>query len=189
MEEEHLDGILAYHQLHMPTSNAIRYVIQSIRQLDPPPIIIAPLYGSLIRGDAVDEVIDELDNLQVGSDLLHIKSTPEQAALYLDAANEILNCAYNIFTKEKVTKKLAADDRMQKLCRIEGGKVRSLNHQRGRVLEQMVNMIVVGEHESFSSQLKSEALKAVVSRKLPPISIGRDITESMVKIPRNIFRN
>jgi DNA-binding response OmpR family regulator len=189
MEDEHLTGILAYHQLHMPTSNAIRYVLQSIRQLDPPPITIAPLYGNLIRGENVKEVIDELDNLQVGSDLLHIKTTPEQAALYLEAANEILEKAYQIFTKDKVSKKLSADDRMLKMCRIEDGRVRSLNHQRGRVLEQMINMIVIGEHESYSNQLKSEALKAVVSRKLPPISIGRDTTESMVKIPRNIFRN
>lgn len=189
MEDEHLDGILAYHQLHMPASNAIRYVLQAVRQLDPPPLMIAPLYGNLIRGDYVNEVIDHLDNLQVGSDLLHIKSTPEQAAMYLEAANEILESAYEIFTKEKVTKKLSADDRMQKLCRIEDGQVRSLNHQRGRVLEQMINMIVIGENENLSNQLKSEALKAVVSRKLPPISIGRDTTESMVKIPRNIFRN
>jgi CheY-like chemotaxis protein len=189
MEDEHLDGILAYHQLHMPASNAIRYVLQGIRQLDPPPLMIAPLYGNLIRGDYVNEVIDHLDNLQVGSDLLHIKSTPEQAAMYLEAANEILENAYEIFTKEKVTKKLSADDRMQKLCRIEDSQVRYLNHQSGRVLEQMINMIVIGENENLSNQLKSEALKAVVSRKLPPISIGRDTTESMVKIPRNIFRN
>ncbi len=189
MEDEHLDGILAYHQLHMPASNAIRYVLQAIRQLDPSPLMIAPLYGNLIRGDYVNEVIDHLDNLQVGSDLLHIKSTPEQAAMYLEAANEILESAYEIFSKEKVTKKLSADDRMQKLCRIEDSQVRHLNHQSGRVLEQMINMIVIGENESLSNQLKSEALKAVVSRKLPPISIGRDTTESMVKIPRNIFRN
>ena len=189
MEDVHLDGIFAYHQLHMPASNAIRYVLQAIRQLDPPPLMIAPLYGNLIRGDYVNEVIDHLDNLPVGSDLLHIKSTPEQVAKYLEAANEILDSAYRIFTKEKVTKKLSADDRMQKLCRIEDGQIRSLNHQSGRVLEQMINMIVIDENESLSNQLKSEALKAVVSRKLPPISIGRDTTESMAKIPRNIFRN
>ena len=189
MEQEHLDGILGYHQLHMPAGNAMRYVLQSIRQLDPTPLIIAPLYGNLIRGDHVNEVIDQLDSLQVGSDLLHIKCTPEQAALYLEAANEILTKANEIFTKEKVSKKLSADDRMQKLCRIEYGRVRSLNHQRGRVLEQMINMIVVGENESLSSRLKSEALKAVISRKLPPIAIGRDTTESVAKIPRNIFKN
>jgi CheY-like chemotaxis protein len=189
MEEDQIDGILAYHQLHMPASNAVRYVIQSIRQLDPPPLMIAPLYGNIIRGDYVNNVIDQLDNLQVGSDLLHIKSTPEQAALYLEAANEILASAYDIFTVDKVSKKLSADDRIQKLCQIENGQIRSLNHNRGRVLEQMINIIVIGEHESLSNQLKSEALKAVVSRKLPPIAIGRDTTESMVKIPRNIFKN
>ena len=191
MEDEHFDGILAYHQLQMPTGIAIRYVLQSIRQLDPQPLIIAPLYGSLIRGAYINEIIDQLENLKVGSDLLQIKSTPEQTALYLEAANEILERAYQIFTKEKVAKKLSADDRMFKLCRIEGDRVRSLssNHQRGRVLEQMINMIIIDEDESLSNQLKSEALKSVVSRKLPPISIGRDTTESMVKTPRNIFRN
>jgi len=189
MEEEHIDGVLAYHQLHMPTSIAIRYVLQSIRQLDPAPLIIAPLYGNLIRGEYINEIIDQLENLKVGSDLLHIKSTPEQAALYLEAANEILERAYQIFTKEKVTKKLSADERMFKLCRIEDGRIRSLNNQRGRVLEQMINTIIIDEHENLSNQLKSDALKAVVSRKLPPISIGRDTTESMVKFPRNIFRN
>jgi len=189
LEEDQIDGILAYHQLHMPASNAIRYVIQSIRQLDLPPLMIAPLYGNIIRGDLVTEVIDQLDNLKVGSDLLHIKSTPEQAALYLEAANDILASAYDIFTVDKVIKKLSEDERIQKLCLIEEGQIRSINHNSGRVLEQMINIIVVGEHESLSNQLKSEALKAVISRKLPPISIGRDTTEAMVKIPRNIFRN
>lgn len=189
MEGDQIDGIMAYHQLHMPAGNALRYVIQSIRQLDPLPLMIAPLYGNIIRGDQVTELIDLLDIIKVGSDLLHIKSTPEQAALYLEAANDILASAYDIFTVDKVSKKLAADDRIQKLCQMEDGQIRALNHNRGRVLEQMINIIVIGEHESLSNQLKSEALKAVVSRKLPPISIGRDTTESMAKIPRNIFRN
>jgi hypothetical protein len=189
LEGDQTDGILAYHQLHMPASNAIRYVIQSIRQLDLPPLMIAPLYGNIIRGDLVSEVIDQLENLKVGSDLLHIKSTPEQAALYLEAANDILASAYDIFTVDKVLKKLSIDERIQKLCLIEEGQIKSINHNRGRVLEQMINIIVNGEHESLSNQLKSEALKAVISRKLPPISIGRDTTEAMVKIPRNIFRN
>ena len=191
MEDEHFDGLLAYHQLHMPTGIAIRYVIQSIRQLDPQPLLIAPLYGNLIRGEYVNEVIDQLEKLKVGSDLLHIKSTPAQIALYLEAANEILEQAYRILTKEKVTKKISADDRMFKLCRIEGGRVRTLssNHQPSRVLEQMINIIIIDEDEGLSNQLKLEALKAVVSRKLPPIALGRDTTESMVKIPHNIFRN
>ena len=53
----------------------------------------------------------------------------------------------------------------------------------------MINIIIIDEDEGLSNQLKLEALKAVVSRKLPPIALGRDTTESMVKIPHNIFRN
>ena len=75
------------------------------------------------------------------------------------------------------------------MCKIENDKVQSIFKQPERVIEQLINTILYDEAEDFSNQLKSAALKAVVSRKLPPISIGRDATESMVKIPKNIFRN
>ncbi len=189
LDEIQIDGILAYHQLHMPANNAMRYAIQNIRQLDPKPLIIAPLYGSLIRGDMVEEVTDRLYNLAVGSDLLHIESTPEQLLLYVEAANDILEAANSIFSQEKVTKKLSADDRLSSLLKIENDKVLSISRHPERVLEQMIMIVSMGENDSLFNQLKSAALNAVISRELPPIFLGKDTTESMVRIQKKIFKN
>jgi serine/threonine-protein kinase len=188
-KEKHMDGIIAYHQLHMPTRNAMRYTLQSIKKLNPPPLIIAPLYGTLIKDQYVKEVIDVLYELPVGSDLLHIESTPEQKALYLQAANEILKASYAIFTKERITQKLKEDDRLNNLCLIEYDSVTSIARMPERVVEQLISVITMGETEALANQLKSAALKAVVSRKLPPVSLGRDATEAIVMAPKQIFKS
>ena len=189
VQEKHLDGILAYHQLHMPATNAIRYTLQNIRQLEPKPLIIAPLYGNLIRANLIDEIIDKLYNLPVGSDLLHIESTPEQKALYLEAANDILAAAYKLLSPAQVNKKLNDDERITSLCKIEKNKIQQIYNRPERMLEQMMAIILMGEPENVTTQLKSVALKSVVSRKLPPISLGKDATEYMVEIPSKIFKN
>ena len=188
MTDDHMDGLSAYHQLHMATNKAMRYTIQNIKQLNPPPIMIAPLYGNLIHGEQIDKVIKKLYDLDVGADLLHTESTPEQDSLYLDAANDILNEAGSIFSDDKIFKKLADDDHLKHHCKIEGNKIVLFHRPPERVLEQLITAIIVNESENLTNQLKSAALKAVVSRKLPPIGLGRDATESMVKIPRKIFR-
>ena len=72
LDDTSLDGIVAYHQVHMPTAKAIRFAIMKIRLLDPQPLIIAPLFGHLIRGDQVSQVIEKLDGLEVGTDLLNV---------------------------------------------------------------------------------------------------------------------
>ncbi len=189
MEDSHLDGILAYHQLHMPANNAVRYAIQNIKQIDPHPLIIAPLYGSLISGNKVPMVIEKLYHLTVGSDLLHIESTPEQSSLYQEAANDIYIKAIEIFSKEKVLKKINTDDRIASFLQIDKEGIKILSRQPERVIEYIVTTLTTNESETHINQLKSVALNAIISRKLPPISMGRDTTESMVKIPKKIFKN
>ena len=67
--------------------------------------------------------------------------------------------------------------------------MQTIHFQPERVLEQMITVIISGETEELSNKLKSSALKAVVSRKLHPISLGRDTTESMVRAPKKIFKS
>jgi DNA-binding response OmpR family regulator len=189
MNESQMDGIMAYHQLHMPANNAVRYAIQNIRQIDPLPRIIAPLYGNLIRGTEVSLVMDKLYSLAVGSDLLHTEKTPEQSALYVEAANEVLIEAGGLFTKEKVVKKITEDKDLISLCRLKNFEITWIAHQPESVLERLITVLIANEPENLSNQLKSVAIKSVISRKLPPISLGRDTTESMAKTPRHIFKN
>ena len=128
-------------------------------------------------------------HLTVGSDLLHIESTPEQSSLYQEAANDIYYLAIEMFSKEKVAKKINMDDRLSSLLQLNNNEIKVISRQPERVIEYMVTTLITGEAENYVNQLKSAALKAVISRKLPPISLGRDTTESMVRIPKKIFKN
>lgn len=189
LNDEHVDGVLAYHQLHIPNNNALKYVIHNIKKLNPQPLIIAPLYGNLIQGEYVKNLIDKIYKLQVGSDLLQITRTPEQIELYLDAANDIIKVANLIFSKAKVSKKLSSNKRLQHLCKIENDKITLIKDPPERTLEQIVMALCLDESDKLAGQLRSEAMKVVVSRKLPPFSIGADTTETKTNIPRKIFSN
>jgi len=189
VNETQMDGITAYHQLHMPSNNAVRYAIQNIRQIDPQPRILAPLYGNLVRGQEVTAVLDKLYNLAVGSDLLHSAKTPERKSLYMEAANAVLREAIELFSKEKVLKKIREDEHLNTLCQFKEFEMTMISQQPAHTLEHLITVLVVNEAEDLSNQLKAVALKSVVAKKLPPISIGRESTESMVKIPKKIFKN
>ena len=189
VNEAQMDGITAYHQLHMPSNNAIRYAIQNIRQIDPQPSILAPLYGNLIRGDLVTEILDKLYNLAVGSDLLHLAKTPERSSLYMEVANDVINEAVNLFSKDSVLKKIREDEHLNSLCQFKDTQITIIFQQPDQTLERLITVLVENEAENLSNQIKSLALKSVVAKKLPPISIGRDTTESMVRIPKKIFKN
>ena len=184
-----MDGITAYHQLHMPSNNAVRYAIQNIRQIDPQPRILAPLYGNLVRGQEVVAVLDKLYNLAVGSDLLYSAKTPERSSLYMEAANDVLKEATELFSKDKVLRKIREDEHLNTLCQFKESEMTMISQQPARTLEHLITVLVENEAEDLSNQIKSVALKSVVAKKLPPISLGRDTTESMVKIPKKIFKN
>lgn len=59
-------GVRAYHQLFLPSSEALTAAITLIRQLDPPARLIAPSRGLLIGGDLVDAYLEWLLGLTVG---------------------------------------------------------------------------------------------------------------------------
>lgn len=69
-DESDWPGMRAFHQLYMPSSVAIRRVMQTIRQLTPAVEIIAPQHGRLIRGPLVETFMQRLENLPVGVEIL-----------------------------------------------------------------------------------------------------------------------
>lgn len=86
-ENGYLEGIKIFHQIYMPTKDAIKYAIQNIKNLNPPPLFIAPQHGSIISFEKVNEAIDFLENLDVGLDLYLKRQEKEN---YLGAINELL---------------------------------------------------------------------------------------------------
>ena len=87
-DESSWEGIKTFHQLYMPSRDALKLAVSRIRNLNPQPEMIAPQHGSIIRGDLLREFTDRMYNLDVGLDLL-MKSEKEEN--YLGAINEILS--------------------------------------------------------------------------------------------------
>jgi serine/threonine protein kinase/glyoxylase-like metal-dependent hydrolase (beta-lactamase superfamily II) len=59
-------SVRAFHQRAMPSAEALRRAIQTVRDLSPKPQVIAPLRGRLLRGDVVLAFLDLLSHLDVG---------------------------------------------------------------------------------------------------------------------------
>ncbi|GAK58834.1 beta-lactamase domain protein [Candidatus Vecturithrix granuli] len=82
------DGIRIFHQIYMPSQDAIRMAVDKIRRLKPAPLMIAPQHGGIIQGSLIEEFLDNLYDLPVGLDLL--RPTIIDKEIYLQAINEIL---------------------------------------------------------------------------------------------------
>jgi glyoxylase-like metal-dependent hydrolase (beta-lactamase superfamily II) len=84
-------GISIFHQLYMPSTDALRGTIQRIGLLNPIPDIIAPQHGDVIKGHLVVEFLTRLLDLEVGFDV--IKREEPQKELFLSAVNSFLDFA------------------------------------------------------------------------------------------------
>ena len=69
-DESSWEGIKLFHQLYMPSSRAVRKTVERINLLSPPPEVIAPQHGDIVKGELVREFLDRLSRLQVGIDLV-----------------------------------------------------------------------------------------------------------------------
>ena len=81
------EGMKAFHQIYMPTQEAIALAVRNIRALDPAPLMIAPQHGSLITGEWVEFFLNKLEQLPVGLNLL---LDAQQKDNYVAAMNELL---------------------------------------------------------------------------------------------------
>jgi flavorubredoxin len=86
-DERSWEGIKAFHQIYMPTQEALALAVRSIRALDPPPLILAPQHGGIISADFIPYFLERLENLPVGLNLLR---DSRQKANYIAAMNELL---------------------------------------------------------------------------------------------------
>ncbi len=87
-----LVGVTLFHQIYMPSSWALAAAVARIRALDPAPAVLAPQHGALWLGDAIAGLLDHLEQLPVGIDLLYAEAAgPAAAQRPVAVANEILD--------------------------------------------------------------------------------------------------
>lgn len=87
------EGMKIFHQLYMPSREALQLAITRIQNLDPGPEMIAPQHGSIIKGALVDDFMDRMYNLEVGLDLLTNRDHEEN---YLAAINEMFDDIHDV---------------------------------------------------------------------------------------------
>ena len=80
-------GVEMFHQIYMPSSQALRLAAARVKRLEPHPTMIAPQHGSILVGDDVPEMIDVLANMSVGLELLEGDATESR---FVEAANEVV---------------------------------------------------------------------------------------------------
>lgn len=87
--EESWSGISIFHQLYMPSTDALREAVGHIGLLNPIPDVIAPQHGDVISGDLVVEFLTRLMKLEVGFDI--IKREESHKEPFLLAVNSFLD--------------------------------------------------------------------------------------------------
>jgi serine/threonine-protein kinase len=87
-----LEGVTLFQQIYMPSSWALATAVTRIRALEPPPVVLAPQHGALWLGDGIALLLDHLEQLPVGIDLLYAEAaSPAAAERQVAVANEILD--------------------------------------------------------------------------------------------------
>lgn len=162
-------GIKAFHQLYMPSNDAIRLAIRRIRELDPAPLMIAPQHGAIIQAEDIPFFLDQMENLQVGLDIITTfdKIMPEMIA----GLNEIIVTVRKIIGDENVVKTMNmfhADGSYPAIFAL--GSDDSITEIKGdpmEAIESLIRMFFRNSNENQKSVLKSIILKILVVRNLP----------------------
>ncbi len=185
--EEEWDGIVAFHQLYMPTNKALRHTIDAIRRIKPEPIMIAPQHGGIIQIDLLDTFLERMYNLKVGADLLVSSIDSRTQALVCSAANDIIVYAIKTMGQDKVAEKLGHDSELTSMAKIDGSGVSQIFHDGELLIQKLCHTLSRGEAPSLITQIKSVALKSAVTRNLPAPSLDWEGDETGNMAPEDIF--
>ncbi len=155
-EEEHWEGVKAFHQLYFPSKEAVRYALQKIRQLDPPPLMIAPQHGGIIKGEMIDLFMGRMEKLAVGLDLIIDAET--ELSRILELTNELARVA----TKElgdagmqEVFNVFNPDGSYPALFTLGSNKrIRDIKGNPAEAVDALVQVIL-----SFSNDVQAKTLK------------------------------
>ncbi len=88
-------GISTFHQLYMPSKEAIHEAVKRIGRLVPLPLVIAPQHGDILTGHLVNDFLVKIVGLDVGVELK--KSLEPERHLILSAINQFLDSLRTLY--------------------------------------------------------------------------------------------
>jgi flavorubredoxin len=97
-------GVRSFHEIYMPSSEALRNAVSQIRALSPPPRIIAPQHGCLIPEPLIDMFLQRMAELEVGVNVVLVSHSKTN---YLRAINELLPEISSVLGTDSISETLA----------------------------------------------------------------------------------
>lgn len=157
---DHWDGIRIFHQIYMPSRDAIRMAIDKIKRLKPAPKVIAPQHGAILQGDLVPQFLEKMYDLPVGMDL--IRPTLLDKEIYIQAVNEILGELSKKVGPELVTtalKQFTADGTFPSLFKVKNGLIVDIKEDNilGSI-RTLIEMLMRGQSKTIRETIKDVVL-------------------------------
>jgi serine/threonine-protein kinase len=177
-EESDWSGIAQFHQIYMPTREALRYAIRQIQALDPPVQWIAPQHGYVIGGELVGLFMERMYDLQVGHDLLAIELDETYFEAYRDVVNQVLNRATELLGPEKVISRLreAGSDGLECYLRMEGDEF-CLQREGYTAVVKVLGRLSDHEALEVGNLLRNEVLGACAELGIPIPPVGAGLAD------------
>lgn len=168
--EQNWTGIKAFHQLYMPSNDALKLAVDRIRKLNPAPLMIAPQHGGIIQGELIETFLNRLESLQVGLDI--IVALKDQLPILLAAVNEIVNLTREEIGEEKVAAIMKAfhpDGSYPALFILSrGDRVMEIKGEPFETMETMVKIFFREMDERQRSVVGIKVLRILLDHNLPP---------------------
>lgn len=186
-EEDDWAGIAQFHQVYMPTREALRFAIRQIQALTPPVEVIAPQHGFVIKGDLIPLFMERMYDLKVGHDLLAGELDDSHLDGYREIVGRLVSQASKVLGHDEALQRLKAtkpDDGLQQLLSVQNEEVR-VDREGYNAVVKVLTRLTAGESVEVCNALRSDVLQICSDRGLPipPIGIGvqeeRAVSESI----------
>jgi serine/threonine-protein kinase len=172
-------GVAQFHQIYMPTRDALRYVVRQIRALRPAVEVIAPQHGYAICGDQVSEFLDKVSDLPVGGDLLTFELDEKHLQEYERLLRELAAWIGDVAGPSEAHARLAsrepADD-FEKFVKLEGADLRVVSHGYSALAKAFARL-THGEPPEFVNAARDFVIRRCGETGLPVPPIGLGLEE------------
>lgn len=168
-DESDWAGMRAFHQIYMPSNQALRHAVRKIREHCPDLEIIAPQHGRVIRGPWVNTFLERIESLPVGLDILDERqASPDELRAWSTVLARMLDLALPALPGAREI--LLNDAELQGQLEVDGAglKVASLGKL---TVERAVRILIDHLPSGLHDPLRYEAITAAGDLELPTPSI------------------
>ncbi len=173
-KENSWDGIKAFHQIYMPTKEALKYAIENIKNLNPEPQIIAPQHGGIIKGELLKDFMERLENTEVGLDL-YLRSKMKEN--YIFALNDLIE-EIKPYVEEKSLNKILEsfkDVSFTSIFSFDKDGIKDIKVDGNSAAEFLINNLKILFDEKFLDFLDISIVKVFTKWNIPmPKTLGSD---------------